>query len=414
MDFTERKRVEDGLPPGNSAAEEASRTKREYLAIMSHLIRAPLTAILGYTHLLREPEQSEEARVRCVQTIRRNGRHLLTIINDILDLSKIEAGKFTVDRVPVPTVQLVQDSVALVHASALEKALDLRVEYDGPVPAQVRTDPQRLRQVLVNLLGNAIKFTDRGTVRLRVGLGVRGDRRELRFCVSDTGIGMTPEQQSRLFQPFTQMDGSATRRFGGTGLGLTISRELAHLLGGDITVRSAPGVGSEFTAVIDPGGLDGVPMVEPGASTHVQSTRADGTPNIAIPARVLVAEDGPDNQALILHYLKKAGANATIVENGQAALDAVARSGEERSPFDVILMDMQMPVMDGYDATRRLRDLGFAGAIVALTAHAMEGDRERCLSAGCDAFVPKPLDRHQLLETIRSCIGNARTIRPAA
>jgi PAS domain S-box-containing protein len=397
MDFSERKRVEAELRRAKLAAEDANRTKSEFLANISHEIRTPMTAILGYTDLLLEPGQPEEDRVRHARTIQRNGRHLLAIINDILDLSKIEAGKFTVERSAASPVQVAQDAVALVESAAIEKSLDLRVEYDGLLPAQVRSDATRLRQILVNLLGNAIKFTDRGSVRLRVGV-VEG---RLRLSVIDTGIGMTAEQQAKLFQPFTQMDGSASRRFGGTGLGLTISRRLAQLLGGDISVHSAPGVGSEFTVVIDPGELGGVALVRP-EEIKPRQAEAPHAPTVMLSARVLVAEDGPDNQALIQHYLNKAGATVTLVENGQLAVEAVAEAARKGEPYDLVLMDMQMPVLDGYTAAGRLRELGFTGAVIALTAHAMEGDRERCLAAGCDDFVPKPIDRLMLLETVRA------------
>jgi CheY-like chemotaxis protein len=256
----------------------------------------------------------------------------------------------------------------------------------------VRTDPLRLRQILINLIGNAVKFTERGGVTVTLSMCTPGS---LRFSVADTGPGIVPDQLERLFAPFTQADSSVTRRHGGTGLGLTISRTLARLLGGDVTATSTPGQGSTFTVDIDPGPLDSAGMI---ASVH----EAASAVNRAMPGprrltcRILLAEDGPDNQRLIAFHLKKAGAQVEIADNGLAAVER-ALPADGSAGFDLILMDMQMPEMDGYTAAGVLRRRGYQGPIIALTAHAMAGDREKCLSAGCDDYLTKPIDPARLI-----------------
>jgi len=395
-------------------AEAANQAKTDFLANMSHEIRTPMTSIIGYSELLQDPEQSQSERLDCVQTIRRNGKHLLGIVNDILDLSKIEAGRMTVEQREMSVVELVADIASLTRIRASDHGLDFSVDYRGTIPETITTDPTRLRQILVNLLGNACKFTEHGSVRLVIQLVNTGgsdvdDSPKLRFDVIDTGIGIEPEQLDGLFQPFSQADESVTRRFGGTGLGLVISKRLAELLGGDITVRSDPGTGSTFSVTIDPGDLTDVPYYR---SVHEIEARVDEiingqqTPTApaisAITCRVLVAEDGIDNQRLIRHILEKAGVEVTLVENGRMALDAAMQAWKNDKPFDLILMDMQMPEMDGYSATAALREQDYQGPIVALTAHAMEGDRARCIEAGCDDYMSKPINRTRLLDLVRA------------
>jgi CheY-like chemotaxis protein len=261
----------------------------------------------------------------------------------------------------------------------------------------------RLRQILVNLVGNAIKFTDRGEIRIAARLTDDRSRPRLRFDVTDTGIGMNEQQIGRLFQAFSQVDSSAARKFGGTGLGLTISKRLTEALGGSIDVRSVPGQGSTFSVMIDPGPLDGISLIQNAQEVLLacpQTATAATRDTIELRGHVLLAEDGPDNQRLISFLLKKAGAEVTAVENGQLAVEAALAAREADEPFDVILMDMQMPVMDGYEATQRLRKKGYTGPILALTANAMAEDRQKCLEAGCDEYVTKPIDRATLLGTI--------------
>ncbi|MDY0165229.1 MAG: PAS domain S-box protein [Thermoguttaceae bacterium] len=392
-------------------ANAACQSKSEFLANMSHEIRTPMTAILGFAEtLLNEPDSdcTQAERRRAIETIRRNGEHLLALINDILDLSKIEAGKIDVARTRCVPANLLAEVRALMWLRAEEKHLPLTVEYQGLIPEWIDTDPLRLRQILINLVGNAVKFTKRGSVRIVVQLlnDLPGGAR-LRFDVIDTGIGIAEPQIARLFQPFTQADSSTTRQFGGTGLGLTISKRLAEVLGGDITVTSTPGVGSTFSLIIETGSLAGVALLELPSETGDLSQLApvlsgeNSLPEHSrLDCRILLAEDGPDNQRLIAHLLEKAGADVTVVENGQAAVDEALAAEQRGSPFDVILMDMQMPVMDGYAATQKLRQRGYKGAIVALTAHAMADDRRKCLDAGCDDYATKPIDRARLLKVV--------------
>jgi CheY-like chemotaxis protein len=374
---------------------------------MSHEIRSPMTAILGYADLLGDANLNPETH-ESVRIIKRNGEHLLTIINDILDISKIEAGKMGVEKIKTDPIAIVSDVVDLMRERAESRGLRLDVEYRGNIPQTILSDPTRLRQILLNLVGNAIKFTSKGNVRIVTQL-VEGSedakpsgKPMLRLDVFDTGIGMSPEQMAGLFQSFTQADSTTTRKFGGTGLGLVISRRLTELLGGHLTCSSTPGKGSCFTVMIDPGDLSGVRMIDPTDLEHVGAGRQEQRPaarsDITLSGRILLAEDGPDNQRLISHILRHAGAEVEVAENGRIAVDTATAAEEQGKPFDLILMDVQMPVLDGYAATRELRDRGLRTPVVALTAHAMEGHREQSVEAGCDGYITKPIDRGSLIE----------------
>jgi CheY-like chemotaxis protein len=343
-----------------------------------------------------------------VSIIHRNGEHLLEIINGILDISKIEAGKLEIERIPCSPVQIVSDVVSLMRTRATAKNLALEVEYQGDIPETIQTDPTRLRQILINLTGNAIKFTATGSVRIVVRMDEEpGHAPHLCCDVVDTGIGLTQDQIDKVFEPFTQADFSTTRRFGGTGLGLTISKRLAAMLGGELTVRSQAGVGSTFTASVDAGSLDHVRRLS--APSEALLEKAPPTPvfpAIRLQGRVLLAEDGPDNQRLISLLLKKVGLEVVVAENGQIACDLALPTqppadGEDVRPFDLILMDIQMPVLDGYHATERLRNAGHRGPIVALTAHAMQSDRQRCLDAGFDDYATKPINRTEFFAMLQ-------------
>ncbi|MFQ5425350.1 MAG: PAS domain S-box protein [Phycisphaerae bacterium] len=400
-------RANESLRVANHAAEAANRAKSEFLANMSHEIRTPMTAILGFTENLLDAELPAPERRQAIHTIRRNGKHLLELINDILDLSKIEAGKMDVERLRCFPCRVLADIVSLVRVRVEAKRLAFDVEYAGPIPEMIRTDPTRLRQILINLIGNAVKFTETGIIRLEVRF-VEADPPMLRFDVVDTGIGMDGEHASELFKPFMQADSSTTRKFGGTGLGLAISKRLAQMLGGDVVlVESQLGIGTRFRATVATGPLCGVTMLtDPMAATVIADKRAparsEGDGVHLCDCRILLAEDGPDNQRLISHVLRKAGAEVMVVENGQLAVDVALACHGTGEPFDIILMDMQMPVLDGYQATAALRSRDYIGPIIALTAHAMAGDRDKCLQAGCDDYATKPIQRKKLIATIQA------------
>ncbi len=411
--------INEALNHANVAARSASQAKSDFLANMSHEIRTPMTAILGFTENLLDSDLSETEKLKCVSTIRRNGEFLLNLINDILDLSKIEAGKMAVERGNCQPCHVIAEVASLMRVRANEKGLPFNIEYSGAIPETIQTDPTRLRQILTNLIGNAIKFTETGAVRLVTRFVDSGDAPCLQFDVIDTGRGMTQEQVAKLFQPFIQADNSTTREFGGTGLGLTISKRFAELLGGDITVvETEIGVGTTFRLTVATGPLDGVKMLEDPMSATVVADTANTVAQVSRSGlqgcRILLAEDGPDNQRLISFVLKKTGADVTVTENGKLAVDkALAamnrrREGDPEHPFDIILMDMQMPVMDGYEATVQLRRKGYSGPIIALTAHAMEEDREKCIKAGCDDYATKPIDRAKLIALIEEYIEKKR------
>ena len=397
-------------------AESAAKAKSQFLANMSHEIRTPLTSIVGYTDLMLEADGLPvlpEVYVDHLETIRRNGRHLLSILNDILDVSKIEAGRVEAERLPVSLLEIVDDVLSVMRQTASNKGIGFDVSYAGKVPATIQTDPTRLRQVLMNLIGNAIKFTEQGGVRLAIEfLGSQEDHMSpaLQFAVSDTGVGLSPAACDRIFDAFSQADASTTREFGGTGLGLTICKQLAALLGGDVIVESIEGHGSTFTLTIDAGAIAGTCLVdatvreaddEPAAGPSTV-TFLDGIRQSGARGRVLLVEDGADNRKLISLTLEKGGFEVTCAENGAVGVEVALVASAEGEPFDLILMDMQMPVLDGYGATKKLREAGYERPIIALTAHAMRGDREKCIAAGCDDFATKPLDRRELMMTLIS------------
>ncbi|MGB0766533.1 MAG: ATP-binding protein [Phycisphaeraceae bacterium] len=398
----------------SEAANRASLAKSNFLANMSHEIRTPMTAIIGFSDLLLDPTSTDSDKHEASQTIRRNGQHLLSLINDILDVSKVESGQLAMESLSTPVWPLVSDTLTLLNDKARHKGIGLTADLCGSIPEKILTDPTRLKQALVNLVGNAIKFTERGSVRLSVRHDV--DAEHIVFAVSDTGIGMSDEQMGKLFRPFTQADASTTRKFGGTGLGLTITRKIARLLGGDVTVTSVPGEGSTFELAVDTGDLAGVDLVQSAdvvvtATTPAKpvSSQADG-----IAGRVLLVEDGVDNQRLIKHILTKAGASVTLRENGQAGMEEALRAVESEEAYDLILMDMQMPVMSGYEAACALRASGYERQIIALTANAMSGEKDRCIEAGCDSYLTKPVDRASFIAEVAERMGRASDWRARA
>ena len=390
-------RVEQALISSRQDALSANQFKSQFLANMSHEIRTPLTAIIGFGETLLDTRTSTHDRVDSINAIIRNGTHLQQIINDILDLSKIEANKLDVERIDTDYFEVLAEIHSVVGMQASSKGLGFEIDYRLPLPARILTDPLRLTQILINLCNNAIKFTERGSVRVVVSYLANG---QMQFDVVDTGIGLTAEQSHRLFQPFEQADSSTTRKYGGSGLGLVISRRLAEMLGGTITVDGVAGEGSRFTVTIDAG-----PLQSSGLLFRVPTMLADipatELSSIQLTGQVLLAEDTRDNQRLFSRYINSAGAQVTVVDNGQLAVEAALRDG-----FDIILMDMQMPVMGGIEAVKILRSAGYKKPIVALTANAMKEDQNKCFAAGCDEFLTKPLKREALLQML------ARYLKP--
>ncbi|QDU83791.1 Autoinducer 2 sensor kinase/phosphatase LuxQ [Planctomycetes bacterium Pla163] len=395
-----RQRAEE-LEEARAQSEAASRAKSEFLANMSHEIRTPMGAILGYAELMLQGGLNEEETGQAGLALRRNSEQLIAILDDVLDLSKIEVGELTIERHPLDPRSLVDDVVALYRRPAEDANIELEVEHGEDVPLSLECDVVRLRQIVSNLVGNAVKFTQEGAVTIRTSARtVEEGLCELTIEVTDTGIGIEHDMLEKVFDAFTQGDGSLTRRFGGTGLGLSISARLARLLGGDVTATSEVGVGSRFVARIR-----GAPC-EPAFDCDIDSLEPL-TPRGARPGdsplagmSVLLAEDGADNRRLISLLLTRAGAAVELAENGRQAIERFEAAAARGAPPHVILMDMQMPEIDGYEASRILRARGETVSIVALTAHAMQGDRERCIEAGCDDYLTKPIDRRRLVETI--------------
>ncbi len=388
--------VNRDLTEARDRAEAASRAKSEFLANMSHELRTPMNGVLGMTELVLLTPLSPDQR-ESVTTAYNSAASLLDLLNDILDFSKIEAGKLELDASPFELRPLLDSTLAVVRLTAERKGLQLALDVDPQVPAGLVGDAGRLRQVLVNLLGNAVKFTEHGEVRVSVDAVRRaGDRVELRLGVRDTGIGIAADKQDRIFGAFIQADGSTTRKFGGTGLGLAISNRLVALMGGRIAVESTPGTGSLFHFTIELG-------VHAGALHDEEAPAASAPRAAAATARsglhVLLAEDNAVNQRVAQRFLERLGHQVTVANDGREAVDHW-----RQRPFDLVLMDIQMPEMDGFEAVAVIRaaekDRGMRTPVIALTAHAMSGDRERCLAAGMDGYLTKPVKLAQLVAAI--------------
>ena len=409
-DVTQLENNKVELGKAKEKAEAANQAKSDFLANMSHDIRTPMNAILGFTELLKRGYgRNETDAKKYLETIHASGKHLLEIINDILDLSKIEAGMLDVEKLSCTPHAIVREVVTVLGVRAREKGIALDFRADGGIPETIVSDPTYLRRIVTNLVGNSIKFTERGGVTVVLRLATGGAGPQIAMDVTDTGIGIPSHRLESMFDPFTQADSSVTRRFGGTGLGLTISRRFARALGGDIVVTSEEGKGSTFTVTVDTGPLEGVRMLQDHElAAQVGTGAAVNDTRWKFPAaRVLVVDDGAENRELVRLVLVEAGLVVAEAENGRIGVDK-ARS----EPFDVVLMDMQMPVMDGYTATRMLRADGMKIPIFALTANAMKGAEHDVLEAGCSGIIVKPVNIDELLQTLAALLGGTRIADP--
>jgi signal transduction histidine kinase/DNA-binding response OmpR family regulator len=405
QDITARKRAEEllresqvALQRAKTEAEAASRAKSVFLANMSHEVRTPMAAIVGYAEMLLDPQLAKQSRIHVVHSICRNGEHLLGLINDMLDLSKIEAGRMEMTLQSCGLWQLITEAMSVANVRAQQKGIQLSEIPIGRLPRTITTDEVRFRQILLNLLTNAVKFTDaERSVTLRARLeSSTDDLHELIIEVEDQGCGMNEETLAKLFMPFEQGDMTSSRRHEGTGLGLSITKHLVEALNGRIEVRSQVNVGTCFTVVL--------PVTPEEARDLVDARDLSTELSYSLPTRpfaqhlsgtILLAEDNPDNRNIIRYFLERAGVQIEVAEDGLQAVQLV-----QTRHYDVVIMDMQMPRFDGYSATMALREAGWRVPIVALTAHAMLGDEQKCLEAGCDAYLTKPIDASRLIATV--------------
>jgi signal transduction histidine kinase/CheY-like chemotaxis protein len=413
----------------NRHIEQADRAKSTFLASMSHEIRTPLTAIMGYGDLLREQINElthNEDQVQMINTICRAGDHLQSVINDILDMSKIEAGKMTLENTPFDLIDALNDIQTIMKGRLKDKDVALRILSLSTIPDMVISDPTRLRQILMNLVGNAIKFTEQGHIELHIQAQKSEDICNLSIQVIDTGIGMTPQQAGNLFKAFAQADNTIVRQFGGSGLGLNISRQLARMMEGNVVLESTkPGKGTTFRVNLPVKLLPQTQWhenfrqrAEPDNHEQTTQTITQNSEPIKLNACILLAEDDKANQKLITHHLSKAGAQVTVANDGQEALEMMLEDDKPTHRFDLLLTDVQMPRLNGHQLASTLRAKGVTIPIIALTAHALDTEIQACLNAGCDDTGTKPIDRVQLIQTCHKWLTQAHNeshvMHPAA
>ncbi len=402
-DITALEEKEVELRKSKLEAEEANKAKSSFLANMSHEIRTPMNAILGFTELLKRGYvKNEKESLRYLNTIHSSGKNLLELINDILDLSKVESGHLEVEKIKTEPYATIHEVLQMLTVKASEKGIALALKADGALPKEIETDPVRLRQIAFNLIGNSLKFTEEGSVTVTCRFKEKGTRSQLIIDITDTGIGMSEDAVKNIFDPFVQADSTVTRRFGGTGLGLAISRRFAQALGGDIKVKSKLGKGSTFRVSLATGNLDGVVFLQPEEVNKLrQKIATEESCRWQFPsARILVVDDGEENRELVKLLLEEAGLSVDEAENGQLAVEKATAN-----EYDVILMDVQMPVMDGFTAAGMLRDRGLKIPVIALTANAMKGFEAECLEAGYSGYMSKPINIDQLMELMAKHLG---------
>lgn len=405
-DITEKRESQLALHQAKEDADAANRAKTEFLANMSHEIRTPLGAILGFAELMADKLNTDEDRASALSAILRNGQQLSKIIDEILDLSKVEAGRLELDVEDFELMGFIEDVTSFLALQAREKAVELNIEPVGDLPQTIKSDATKLRQILFNVIGNAIKFTERGKINITISATQHSQFSKLKIVITDTGQGLTAEQQDRIFHPFVQADSSTSRKFGGTGLGLVLSRKFARLLGGDLTLLwSTPQVGSSFEITIDLGPSEQLKLIK---VSLPQETSRNSKPTEIDHARIsglrtLVIDDALDNRLIVERFLNRAGALVEHAENGIVGAEKVLKQS-----YDVIIMDIQMPEFDGYQTIEYLRSKGIQTPVIALSAHAMKEDRERSIASGFNEHLSKPINRTLLIETVAAMTAHTQ------